>query len=645
MIQTVKMEILSAKKLERMEKKKKKMLATLEIAKLNDADRIKRILNQKNDLLTDLSLVEDEPDTKKIKIEHQRIDSTPKGVLIIENTMSAKSGKPLLQGEQLKKLKQELRERKQKMRNVPVFRLKTTGDEARLEIPAEERIPLFISDIQHLLLYSFLGNHSPYSPQRWSHIDRYTKISQIVVLVVENMSLYHFNSYESEFVNINSIFENKLEVVTPSVYDGDLVAEVAAVPLTSTQKDKLVKEYGSLEKAHKSCNVFSMLKAVFPVQKRLEDYFAKDLPMPQGDKFPRTHLLLSAWQLVEENYPLPLTGSLSSKYSNYILTKDKYWEVTPESPMYGLDCEMCRTTSGELELTRVSVVNEKHEIVYEKLVKPHNKITDYLTRFSGITKEMLADVTTRLKDVQRDLRELLPPDAIIIGQSLNSDFHSLKMMHPYVIDTSVIFNLTGDRLRKTKLQVLAREFLDEVIQDSKAGHCSVEDSLSCVKLVQLKLKHSIEYGDAILSGQKGCLRNYRNCDNYYGASLLHHVTKIDKTAAIFSSEDVINKYNNYVHKSMETKRRIVCVTEKTNKAIVKSATQRIMENNLSIAHVTISPEDFNDDKAINTCHLIDKWVKRIWSHMACNGICIVLFGGQPGGNGASFIQVKKQTLS
>lgn len=643
------MEDLATKKLERIEKKKKKMLALLEIAKLNDADRVERAVNEQKE--AESSSSDDEPDKKKLKVENHFVPITSEptsvsnGILNLNNKMTSRTGKPLLQGEELKKLKQELRERKHRLQKIPLFRLKSVGDDARLEVPPEDRIPLFLSDIQHLLLFGLLGNHSPYTPQRWSHIERCSKISHTVVLVVENMSLYHFNSYESEFENINTIFENKVEIVTPSVYKGDLVEEIAAVPLTSTQKDKLLKEYGSLQDALKNSKVFSMLKAVFPVEEQVKNYYEKYSQLPKGDKFPRTHLLLSAWQMVQENYPIPLRGSLSHKYSRYVLTKDVYAEVNAHSPMFGLDCEMCKTTSGELELTRVSIVNEKHEVVYERLVKPYNRITDYLTRFSGITKEMLKDVTTRLKDVQRELRELLPPDAVIVGQSLNSDFHSLKMMHPYVIDTSVIFNLSGDRLRKTKLQVLAREFLSETIQDSRNGHCSVEDSLSSLKLVQLKLKHSIEFGDAVLSGQKGCLRNYRNCDNYYGSSLLHHVTKIDKSAAIFSLDDTIKKYNNYIHKSEENKTRITCITENSNKVIVRAVGQRSMEFDLSIAHVRVDETDLDMDKALETCHSIDKWVKKLWTRMAWNGLCIVIFGGQDGGNGACFIQVKKQTLS
>lgn len=81
-------------------------------------------------------------------------------------------------------------------------------------------------------------------------------------------------------------------------------------------------------------------------------------------------------------------------------------------------------------------------------MKPENAITNYLTRYSGITEDMLDNVTVTLHDVQQTLRTLLPPDAILVGQSLNSDLHTLKMMHPYIIDTSVIFNLTGDRYCK-----------------------------------------------------------------------------------------------------------------------------------------------------------------------------------------------------
>lgn len=65
--------------------------------------------------------------------------------------------------------------------------------------------------------------------------------------------------------------------------------------------------------------------------------------------------------------------------------------------------------------------------MYESLVKPTNKITNYLTQYSGITASKLSGVTTTLKDVQKDIIELLPPDAILVGQSLNCDLDALKV--------------------------------------------------------------------------------------------------------------------------------------------------------------------------------------------------------------------------
>ena len=48
-----------------------------------------------------------------------------------------------------------------------------------------------------------------------------------------------------------------------------------------------------------------------------------------------------------------------------------------------------------LLLLQICVVNERLDVVYHTLVKPDNQITNYLTQYSGVTKEMLENVTTR----------------------------------------------------------------------------------------------------------------------------------------------------------------------------------------------------------------------------------------------------------
>ena len=86
----------------------------------------------------------------------------------------------------------------------------------------------------------------------------------------------------------------------------------------------------------------------------------------------------------------------------------------------------CYTTKG-LELTRVSVVDKNLNIVYETIVKPHNEILDYNTRWSGLTKESFNNCNVRLDNVQNDLLNLFNKDTILVGHSLESDLKALKV--------------------------------------------------------------------------------------------------------------------------------------------------------------------------------------------------------------------------
>ena len=207
--------------------------------------------------------------------------------------------------------------------------------------------------------------------------------------------------------------------------------------------------------------------------------------------------------MLREDYPLPFDEATHVRTQDYVFTNENYVECTNQSPMYSIDCEMCFNIDGEMEVVWLAVVNEHLECVYESFVKPAKKITNYLTKITGVSQKTLINVETSLHDVQMKLKEILPTDAILVGQSLNNDLHALKMFHPYVIDTSVIFNLSGNRDMKPSLQQLAAKFLGKIIQETV--HNPTIDARSSMELVLLKLRRCLEFGDVIAGG---CINTY-----------------------------------------------------------------------------------------------------------------------------------------
>ncbi|XP_068618475.1 RNA exonuclease 5 [Battus philenor] len=530
-------------------------------------------------------------------------------------------------------------------KHIPKFRLKLAGNTASLLTPSEERIPLTLTDLQHLLLHPLLGNINISQPPRWYVLEKCDYINQITCIVLEGLSIQDWEKYNETMFNANKIFNNFVEILTPSVYNGSLVKELALVPLSEIDKESLIQRYGSMNLALEARkDLMVMMKAVFPID---GETMTEKGDFSNEDAYPRTQLIMSAWQLIEENYPLPLKGKLQHTYADYVMTKDKYSPVTAKSPMFGLDCEMCLTNAGS-ELTRVSIVNEKHVSIYEALVKPYNDITDYLTKFSGITHSILLGVEKRLEDVQREIRDLLPPDAILVGQSLNADLHALKMMHPYIIDTSLIYNFTGERTRKPKLKVLAREYLNEDIQSGKNGHCSTEDSLASLKLVQLKLKKNMEFGDAVHTKRKGYRENVTKIvqKQEYALSIFNHIIEQKKTSIVIGCDNITGDYFTYLTQAKECfnsqlkkcklKKVKLCTVDDVEE-VVSKLSEAVSEFNFAMAHIKLETDIKDELKQMET---IDNWIKKVWDCIKESGLFVVLFGGSTNNNGVAMMKVK-----
>jgi RNA exonuclease 1 len=135
-----------------------------------------------------------------------------------------------------------------------------------------------------------------------------------------------------------------------------------------------------------------------------------------------------------------------------------------------------------------------------------------------LTAEKLSGVTTRLQDIQAKLATLIDYNTILLGHSLECDLRvlkvrlplisgipiltrSLQIVHPWVIDTSVIYQHPRGPPFKASLKWLAQKWLKKEIQTNVAGdtsvggHDSEEDARTCVELLNLKMQK----GESLLS--------------------------------------------------------------------------------------------------------------------------------------------------
>ena len=140
---------------------------------------------------------------------------------------------------------------------------------------------------------------------------------------------------------------------------------------------------------------------------------------------------------------------MSKKYAKYAFSQDEYKEVDENSPLYAVDCEMCLTNIGKLELTKVCVVDSDLNEIYQSLVKPRNRIVNYLTRFSGITEAILENVETRLEDVQQALKKLLPPGKYLF-QCLMKFSYSLCFSTKPFLKMTLLSSLENEKMKINK---------------------------------------------------------------------------------------------------------------------------------------------------------------------------------------------------
>ncbi|KAI9731983.1 MAG: hypothetical protein M1834_004434 [Cirrosporium novae-zelandiae] len=420
-------------------------------------------------------------------------------------------------------------------------------------VGGKQQSSIKISDLQSLVLYLLADGVSP----QWISVKDHQRIRKVVVLMVPGLERSMFegdlplplptlnndkeleqyiSTEDSSSKVANCSNWNHPDYFLPQLLVKDKLPEVLQ-PLAEPFSHRwMVKAPGDERFNRLHSPLHAMLTSSLPKSK--DEKNAKGARPPRESKtweakpVPVTSFLASLEEMQENDYVIHPTnfpseeerirdGERRQKAGDSI---DQGWVDTKvselsdgdilESPVsegsltagrtvYAVDCEMCIAEDGSSVLTRISIVDWSGTVVLDELVKPSKKIIDYLTPFSGITAEKLAPVTTTLQDIQSKLLELLTPNTILMGHSLNSDLRAMQLTHPFLVDTSLIYHHPRGPPLKSSLKWLSQKYLSREIQcrTGSSGHDSIEDARACLDLVRQKCEKGEQWGTSEAAGE------------------------------------------------------------------------------------------------------------------------------------------------
>lgn len=152
-----------------------------------------------------------------------------------------------------------------------------------------------------------------------------------------------------------------------------------------------------------------------------------------------------------------------------------------------LDCEFVGigTNGKEHMLARVSIVNERGEVVLDNYVKPQKAVIDFRTEISGIRPELIESGQDFVSI--RETVKLLLQGRTLVGHALKNDLLVLNLRHPRqkTRDTSR-FKPIARRIRALgtpSLKNLSKLILGEEIQTGI--HDSVQDASAAMKIYKI----------------------------------------------------------------------------------------------------------------------------------------------------------------
>lgn len=175
--------------------------------------------------------------------------------------------------------------------------------------------------------------------------------------------------------------------------------------------------------------------------------------------------------------------TIPSEISLYERTIVDY--LTPEKNsgyfLISMDCEMLITEKGK-EIGRISLLDHNSNILLDEYVQPLGKVVDYMTKYSGLTKEKV-EGGINFDELQEKVLSFVGKNTYILGHALENDLQYLKIKHSLLIDTSHIFKTHENK--RLRLKHLLLKKLEKEVQNGE--HSSVEDSKSCLDLLKYKI--------------------------------------------------------------------------------------------------------------------------------------------------------------
>ena len=210
-------------------------------------------------------------------------------------------------------------------------------------------------------------------------------------------------------------------------------------------------------------------------------------------------------------------GTRLASITPFKLTPDN--EDVPKDMAVCFDCEMAYTVHG-LELVRLSAVRwPQGTPLLDFLVRPKGAVLDLNSRFSGVFPEEYTNAAPLLpgkplhpceksEKVSTDEEKMSPlhivsspeearsllfsrisPTTPLLGHALENDLNAMRIIHPVIIDTAILFPHPRGLPFRCGLQRLAKTHLHRDIQTAgSSGHDSLEDAQATGDLVRWKVE-------------------------------------------------------------------------------------------------------------------------------------------------------------